>query len=428
MTAARARSMILAAAAATLAAAPAARAEGPSVSGVVESRIDAAVEADYPLEDGGLSFGAEQYANLRLKAALGERGSVYAAGNLAAAAGSSVPLSPLTGEPADPFVAGPGYAAAIELERLYYRIQGDAFDVDAGLQRLAFGFGLAWGPTDFLSGRNPLAPDARMRGRLAVAASIYPGAQWKARAFAAAGDDPLASGGEGIVAGLTAEFHGAEASAQALYAFEADGPGPGGAKHRLGLSLKVEAGAGIVLDALYELDCDWIATGDYFDRGWNALRGLEASAGADWSFAGGDFYVLAEYFYHGGSALDPGDLLDRLYLDGAAWSDREPGGRTPNPALPLGELNRRDYLYSALTWRIDDYTSSTLSCAACLDDASFAPSLSLEHEPFQGLSLGLSCRFPLDSRVFSSSAAFGELGPTHSGELLSIAAKARVKF
>jgi hypothetical protein len=418
----------LALAAAAFCAALAAGAEGPLISGLVETRIGADLEADYPASGGGAAYGAEQYANLRLKADLGERGTVNAALNLVAAAGSYAPRSPLTGALAAPFVAGSGYAAAMELERLYYRVQGESFDVDAGLQRLAFGFGQAWAPTDFLASRNPLFPDARPRGALALAASIYPGETWKARAFAAAGRDPLASDGNGIVAGLSVEGHGRAASVQALYAIEADGPDAGSATHRFGLSLKLEAKAGIVLDALYALDGDWLSTGDYFDRKWSALRGLEASIGADYSLAGGDLYFIAEYYYHGGSALDPGESLDRLYLDGASWSDKPPESRFPDAALPLGELNRRDYLYAAATWRLDDYTSSTLSCVASLDDASFVPSLSIDHEPFQGVSLGLSCRVPLDARSFSPEGSLGELGPRHAGTYCSLTAKARLKF
>jgi len=404
-------------------------ASGPMISGVVETSLDAALGADYPGSGGGFAYGAEQYSNLRLKAALGERGTINAAVNLVAAAGDSVPLSLATGSAAEPFVAGSGYAVAMELERLYYRIEGEAFDVDAGLLRPAFGFGQAWSPMDFLASRNPLNPDARPRGKLALVASIYPNEAWKARAFAVAGEDSLATDGEGTIAGLSAEYHGRKASVQALYALEAEGPGIASSSHRFGLSLKVEAGAGIVLDALYELDGDWLSTGDYYSLEWNALRGLEASLGADYSFADGHLYTLAEYYYHGGSALDPGDGLEKLY-GGAAWSDAKPSARLLmlDATLPFGELNRRDYLYAALTWRIDDYSSSTLSCVSSLDDLSCAPSLSFEHEPFQGLSLSLSCNAYLDERTFSPGGDYGELGSAHSGTIASMTAKARLKF
>jgi hypothetical protein len=410
-------------------------AESPlMLAGQMQTSLSASLGEGYAGAGGEASFGAEQYSNLRLDAPLGGRGKVYAAVNLVAAAGSSVPASVATAarNEADTgaFAVGEGYAAALELERLYYRIEGAALDLEAGLMRLPFGFGQAWSPSDFLASRNPLLPDARPRGRLVAALTSYPAGDWKLKAFALMPRDALEPKGEGAIAGATAERHGRGASAQALYALEADAKGIGYATHRFGLSVKAEAGAGIVLDALYTLDRDWIESGEYYGRDWSFFRGLEASLGADYSLFGGDLYVLAQYLYRGGSALDPGDGLERLYGGDSHWSDKAPEARGATMTIVpiLGELNRRDYLYAALTWRFDDYDAATLSCVACLDDASFVPSLSMEREQFQGLTLSLDCRVPLDARVFSSGADYGELGPTNSGARAAITAKAKLKF
>jgi hypothetical protein len=56
---------------ALLLAAPLGAAEGPDISGVVETRASGAMTSDYG--DGpGASYGLEQYVNLRLKARVGE--------------------------------------------------------------------------------------------------------------------------------------------------------------------------------------------------------------------------------------------------------------------------------------------------------------------------------------------------------------------
>jgi hypothetical protein len=415
--------------------------KGAQISGVMETRVGAVLTPEYEEGGGGPNYAAEQYANLRLKAPLGEKGALYAAANLVAAAGGSVPyqLSGTSGmyEPAEGFVVGRGYAAAMELERLYYRVGGEAFDVDVGLQRLAFGFGPAFSPADFLVSRNPLYPDARSRGSLAAAASLYPGPEWKARVFAvAAGGAVDARGlaldttGEGAIAGLSGEFHGSAASVQALYAIEADSSGVGSATHRFGLSAKLDAGASFILDALYVLDGDWLEKDGWYGRDWKAYRGLEASFGVDYSILDGDLYMLGQYCFHGGGALDPGDGLDLLYSGYASWSDLAPASRIAlvDASLPLGELNRRDYLFAELLYRFDDYRNLTLSCIAGLDDASWLPALGFDDELFQGFTLGLSCRVPLDERSFSSGGEYGELGPVHSGTAGELTVKAKLKF
>ena len=96
--------------------------------------------------------------------------------------------------------------------------------------------------------------------------------------------------------------------------------------------------------------------------------------------------------------------------------------------IPLAELNRRNYLYAAASYTWNDYTSTTLSCVASLDDLSFSPLASVEHEPFQGLTLGLSLRVPLDGRTFSSGGNYGELGPVHTGMGFQAVATAKLRF
>jgi hypothetical protein len=330
-------------------------------------------------DDGEFSYGFEEYANLRLRARVGERGTFHGAVNFIAAAGSPVAASAAAGNSA--FASGENYAATVEPERLYLRIEGDAFDLESGLMRLAFGYGQAWSPSDFLSERNPLRPDARPRGLLAFAATAYPTDEWKLKAFSAAGSDPEQVDGDGGLFGASADFHSDIGSVQALYAWEA-GEGGAGAEgiHRIGLSLKADVEVGLALDALYAAE-----------DGREGLDGLGAAVGVDYSFLDGDLYTLAQYLYNGGG-----------------------------PASGL-DLFQTHYLYGSLLYRIDDYTSASLDAAVSLEDGSLSPALTLVHEPFQGLSLSLSARVPIGD-------GGGEFGPTATGTRVLVTGKIKAKF
>ena len=115
-------------------------AQEPVISGTINATVSAAAGAGTSPD---FFYGTEDYANLRLKAEVGERGTVHAAVNLIAASGANAAAAVATGA-----VAGDNYTAVLELERLYVRIQGEAADTDLGLMRIAFGFGQAFRPSD----------------------------------------------------------------------------------------------------------------------------------------------------------------------------------------------------------------------------------------------------------------------------------------
>ncbi len=392
----------------------AAHPEAPDISGTVESAVEAAAGAGGAP---GFSLGFEEYANLRLKASAGERGTVYAAVNLMAASGSYLPPSAVLAQTA--YLAGENYAAALELERLYLRVRGEALDLEAGLLRIPLGYGPAWRPLDFLAPPNPLVPNARPRGVLGTVVSAYPAETARIKVFLAAGADPLETGGEGTILGAAADVHGSRASLLGLYAFQAPSPGHSRGLHRAGISAKLEAGAGIVLEALYQYEPG-------SDPGWDGLR---AALGLDYSFLDGDLYVLGQYLYNGPGTLDPGDDLGDLYdSSGDPWYETDPAERVPAAGVTIAELNRRNYLYAALAYRWSDYTRSTLSWAVSPDDLSFSPDLTIEHEPFQGMTVSLSCRAYLDPRSFSGTGRYGEFGPANTGRYASLGLRARLKF
>jgi hypothetical protein len=360
----------------------------PSFSGFLDTRVTMSAGAE---DSPPFSIGLEEYANLRMQFKTRDRMVFYSAFNLIAVSGSDLQNAALLGAAntgsypgltGTAFAAGENYAAAVELERLYLRVNSNYADFDAGLMRLAFGYSLVFGPSDFLNPKNPLIPDARLRGILGAAVSVYPSDDTKFLAFAAGPKDPLAAGGEGSFAGVSWDQHWDKASLQAIYAYETPKTNSEWGIHRAGLSLKADLELGIVADALYT----WNPEGN-FDIG-----GLSAAGGLDYSLADGKLYVLAEYLYSGEQSA------------------------TARSAGNLSGFAKRNYLYASATYSFTDSTKGGLACIFGFDDVSFTPVLSLEHDIIQGLTLSLSAQVPLDRDIFTGNGERGELGPAPPGQ------------
>ena len=359
-------------------------AAGPDFSGVFDSTVTYTAGAgDSPSH----SWGIEEYANVRLKFNIGEKAVFYSAFNLIAMAGTYLENAAFAESfnagalVSTPIVYGQNFAAGLELERLYLRINGNFIDTELGLLRMNFGYGQVWGSSDFLNPRNPLFPNARPRGLLGVDASFYPADSLKLMGFVAAPKNPFTSGGGGFLPGVSLDQHWDRASIQALYAFETPQGGSEWGIHRFGFSLKADLEIGIVADLLY---CFNPVEND-------GIEGLSASAGFDYSFFGGDLYVLFEYLFNGSSsstALGSG-----------------------------GSFINHHFLYGNVMYRFNDYCSLALSTVFCFDDLSFSPFVTLNYEVFQGFSLNLSLRVPLDQKTFGGSRA-GELGPVPPDQVL----------
>jgi hypothetical protein len=379
-------------------------AEGPVLSGNIETTAFAAAGAGmFP----DFFYGAEEYANLRLKVPAGEFATVYGAFNLIAAAGSPALAalgSAAPGSGFSSFVAGENYAAALELERLYLQLSGDTLGLNTGLLRIPLGYSLAWGPMDFLNPRNPLITNARLRAVLGILGSWYPLGDMKVSGFAAAPKDPFAADGGGSRFGLGWENHWSGASLQLLTSYESPStytaslPIPVSTDYpfglyRFGFSLKAELEIGFVAEALYTLNPD----------SPEFPSGLAATAGFDYSFFDGKLYILAEYLYSGTKSVS-----------------------AAGPANPQGRQNNH-YLYGTLAWLWNDYTSITLGTGICLDDPSASPSITWEHEVFQGTTLSFEARVPLDGENFGNGNA-GEFGSGASGSRFSFTGRFRVKF
>lgn len=367
-------------------------AQDVQLSGILDSTVNFTAGA------GGAdnSWGVEEYANLRLKADAGEKAVFYGSFNLVAVSGNFAQRASLLGQSTPGFsrhyTAGQNYAAEMELERLYFRINGDYLDTEAGLLRLAFGYGNVWGSSDFLNPRNPLSPDARKRGIPGMVFSVYPADDLKIALFGASPANPLQSGGGGIISGISLDRHWSKASIQALYAYQTPLLDSKLGLHRFGASLKADLELGFAADTLYIFN----------PRNPGGIEGLSAGAGFDYSFADGKFYILAEYLFNGNlSATSPA------------------GG---------GSFLNHHYLYTNFLYRFNDYASIAFPDIFCFDDFSFMPGFTVEYELFQGMTLVLSAWAPLDRDVFTGSGRHGEMGPEKTEKYFSLDAKVRLRF
>lgn len=379
-------------------------AETPRISGLAESTVEASFGGD-----GGTAAVFEEYANIRLESSIGEYGKFFASMNALAAGGTEAPLD-----------------TDCDLERLYLSLRLDSLDASAGLMRIPFGYSSAFRPTDILNPVNPLYPDARLTGVLGGIVSWYPADEISIAVFVADRaatdiilEDPVA----GLplqdarpLAGLSFESHASRFSVQGLYAAREPVSGSDAVESRAGLSLKIEAGVGLVFEALFFSD----------GQSSPALHGsgswLKASGGVDYSFLDGKLVLLAQYLYNGSGPLSSDDTLEDLYGD-PDWHD----GGNRVPLTGFADYYRRQYAWFSALCSKDDFTRFQAAVLVSLDDGSLVPVLEAEHEPFQGLVVTLSARAYLDERSFGG-GEYGELGREQAGRAGEISLRAAVRF
>jgi len=338
----------------------------------VSGLLDSTVSFNIGTGDGqDFSMGVEEFANIRFQARR-EKFAIFGAVNLLAASGDyAVNAEGFAASKSDyplaytSYVAGDNYIAGIELERLYFRLIGEYTNFDSGLMRLPFGYSQVWGSSDFLNPKNPLKPDARPRGILAVAFSWFPADEIKFLTFCSAPRDPYSKDGGGSLFGLSLDRHLGMMSIQSLYSYETPDTGSELGLHRIGLSIKADLIFGIILDALYTYNHE-IKT---------AQDGLSFSLGADYSFFDGKLILLAEYLFNGensSTAFHPEKNI-------------------------LGSPNLHN-IYGALTLRFNDFTSLAAAFIYAYD--MYTPVLTFNHELFQGAALTLTAQAPFTSDSF----------------------------
>jgi hypothetical protein len=209
--------------------------QGLVFSGVFESSVSTRYSDS-------LVYGLEEYANIRMQRHIGDKATFFGAVNLVASSGVFVQNY----EPTE----DKNYIALIELERLYFRLNGESIKFDGGLMRLPLGYSQIWGSSDFLNPKNPLLPDARPRAVLGGGLFWYPTDSFKLLEFAVAPRDPFSQ--DGGITGIAADKHWDKASLQMLYSYEFPAPDAEGF-HRAGTSFKADLELSFVFDMLLKL-------------------------------------------------------------------------------------------------------------------------------------------------------------------------------
>ncbi|MCL2802051.1 MAG: hypothetical protein FWD28_09870 [Treponema sp.] len=322
-----------------------------TISGILDSTVSVRADADSEKVTAGL----EEYANIRFQSRIQDRAVVHGAVNLIAASGDYA-LN-LAGAGAS---IGDNFVAVLELERLYFRLRGEHIDMDAGLFRLPFGYGQIWSPCDFLNPKNPLKPDARPRAVMGAAFTWYPIDELKLLGFYTMPRDPFSNEGNGSSFGFSLDKHWEKASIQMLYSYETPDTGSANGIHRAGISLKADIEIGFVVDALYT----------YNYEAQTELDGLSLSVGADYSLIDGNLILLAAYLYNG-----------------------------ENSSTAI-DLPYKHNIYAGLTWRFSDFTNLSAALIMSLQDTSYTPLITFNHDLFQGAALTISVQAPFDNDSF----------------------------
>lgn len=376
--------------------------EGIAISGVAKSTVGVLLDSDE-----SWIFAAEQYANFRVTAPVGEAGNLYAAFNVIAAA------TPKT-----------GIVTESEIERLYVSFRFDSADVYAGLMRIPFGYGMGIRPTDIINPQNPLFPDARLQGVLASLVSWYPEEDLRIQGFAVQrnGDyfegQSIFSNGESLF-GLSVDSHNPIFSVQGLALASVPGNKPEDYLFHFALSVKYDMVVGITFDALVTTD----GTTTFTEGRENAA--LAAALGCDYSFLDGKFFILLQYYYTSAGLLSLHDSVsDVLPSDGTIEKEEIPLLSLHNSGMTS---LRRHYGFLTAIYNHSDYARLQLSVLASPVDASCFSTIRHEFEPAQAVTLITVLAVPLDQTVFGKSNK-GSLGPDIAGLQMSASFSVEYRF
>lgn len=370
------------------------------ISGVAETTLGILLDTDE-----SWSVAAEQFANLRLTAPIGENGSFYSAFNVLAAS------SPET-----------GIITEGELERLYAALQFDTVDFNLGLMRVPFGYGMGIRPTDIINPRNPLFPDARLRGVMATVLTWYPREELQVQGFAVQRSTDYFEGqrisfdGESLF-GLSLDHHNSILSIQGLALTTVPGKNPDNYRLQLGLSLKFDVAVGVTFDTLITTDGR-----TEFDEG-RENAALAAALGCDYSFLDGRIFLLAQYYYTSAGPLSQSDSVSD-FLNGEEIAEN---GESSIQFIQSSGTTflRRHYGFLTLLYNHSDYARLQISMLASLTDASIFPTIRHEIEPVQAVTVVSQLVIPFDTTLFGGTDA-GEFGPDVAG--LHAAASFSVKY
>ena len=250
------------------------------------------------------------------------------------------------------------------VDRLYMKFPASRADVILGKQRIAWGSGVIFSPTDNFNRPNPLSLSGRREGVNALVAKVSMGSLSAVDLVIAPADVFERTNGE---ANLERLKYGKFASRFTLNKFNTDMAlsyqyDGGMRSHIYGLDVKGDAKLGYHLETIFVHGGNALGTGDVGDY-WRSVLGL------DYSFQG-KWVLLGEYFYNG-------------------------SGRANKTTLPatdfslLDAFGYRHYLYSQISYQHDIFFGASLFFLRNMVDGSFILSPSMNYSIFQNTRLDL---------------------------------------
>ena len=250
------------------------------------------------------------------------------------------------------------------LDRLYVKFPVSRADVILGKQRIAWGTGVIFSPTDNFNKPNPLSLSGRREGINALVTKVFIG-NLSAIDFIIAPADIFQRIDDEInlerlkYSKFASRFTGNRFKTDMAFSYQYDGETR---NHICGVDIKGDLKLG------YHLETVFIYNGDTFDVGdianyWQSVLGL------DYSFQG-KWFLLGEYFYNG-------------------------SGKATETALPasnfslLDEFRYRHYLSSQIRYQHDILLGANVAFLWNVVDRSFILSPGINYSFFQNTELGL---------------------------------------
>jgi len=250
------------------------------------------------------------------------------------------------------------------LDRLYLKLPVSRADVILGKQRIAWGSGIVFSPTDNFNKPNPLSLSGRKEGINALVTKVFIG-DLSAFDLVIAPADVFKRIDDEInlehlkYSKLASRLTFNKFKTDMACSYQYDGELK---KYLFGLDIKGDLKLG------YHLETVFIYNRDEFDFGkmanyWQAVLGL------DYSFAG-KWILLGEYFYNG-----PGET-EAAELSASSFS-------------LLDEFKYRHYLYSQISYQHDIFLGADLFLLWNMVDRSFILSPNMKYSLFQNTDLSL---------------------------------------
>ena len=261
------------------------------------------------------------------------------------------------------------------IDRLYLKFPISRFDVILGKQRIAWGSGIVFRPTDNFNSPNPLSLSGRKEGVNALTTKVSIGALSSLDFIAAPADVFQYVNGEVNLARLeygkfASRFTFNKFKTDMAFSYQYDGAPQ---NHIFGLDVKGDLGFGYHLETVFVYN--------RVERYWRSVMGL------DYSFSG-KWILMAEYLYNGSGRKEAIDLSESDFL-------------------LVEDFQYRHYVFSQVSYLHDVFLQANILLLWNLTDGSFITSPGIKYSLFQNTDLNLY------SQIF-----FGDKGDEYGSERL----------